>query len=93
MVKLKEEYEQKFRELGFIEAPDPQFPWEKDIISMEQIEELGLYNSEVPKLLWGSTGINKGFCIFTGDSFVWINATTPEQAVEFANQIVAFEPQ
>ena len=92
-VELKKEHEAKFIALGFVKSNDPDFPWERSIISDEVIEEMDLRDEEVPKLLWGSTGINKGFCIFVPEHFIWISAGTPEQAIEFANQIVAFEPQ
>lgn len=93
MVELKKEHEANFIALGFVKTNDPEFPWEKSIISEEVIEEMDLREDEVPKLLFGSTGINKGFCIFVPEHFIWINASTPEQAIEFSNQIVAFEPQ
>jgi hypothetical protein len=92
-VKLKKEHQAKFMSLGFAMSNDPEFPWEKSIVSAEVIEEMGLREDEVPKLLYGSTGINKGFCIFVPEHFIWINSSTPEEAIEFANQIVAFEPQ
>ena len=59
--------------------------------SEEEIEENGLDEDDVPKLLFGNTGINKGFCIYTGVHFVWLNCQTPEEAVKFSESIVAFE--
>lgn len=85
--------DEQFLSLGFKkDIEDPMFFYSKDLISEEVAEEYDLSEDEMPKLLFGSTGINRGFCVYTGETFVWINAQTPQEAVDFASQIVAFEP-
>ena len=37
-------------------------------------------------------GVGSGFAIYTGAHFIWPDCTTPEDAVNFANKIVSFEP-
>ena len=49
-VELKKEHESKFIYLGFIKSNDPEFQWEKSIISEETIEEMGLLEDEVPNI-------------------------------------------
>ena len=82
----------KFLKLGFVkDEQDPMFYYVKDLVSDEEIEENGLDKEDVPKLLYGSTGINRGFCIYTGVHFVWLNFSEPKDAIEFSEKIVAFE--
>ncbi len=84
--------EKDFIENGFRKVEnDPCFHFEYDLISKETIIELGLDNNEIPMLLFGDTGTNKGFCVFTGYCFVWINVTSPKQAVEFSKGFRNFE--
>lgn len=82
-----------FLKAGFVEDKTyPMFMYEKSLIPDDVIEENELEEYEVPKLLFGDTGINSGFCIYTGDHFVWFNAESPQDAVEFADRITSFEP-
>lgn len=85
--------DEKFLALGFVkDETDPQFHYEFSIIPQDQIEENGLSEDEVPKLLIGNSGLNSGACIYTGEHFVWFACGTPEEAIEFAKKIVAIEP-
>ena len=81
-----------FLKHGFIEKTDPLFKYRKELVSQEQIEENYLDEEDVPALLFGTTGINSGFCIYTGEHFVWLNVETPREAVAIAEIITAFEP-
>ena len=84
--------DEKFLPLGFEKDEiDPRFFYVKSLVSEEEIEENGLDEDDVPKLLFGNTGINKGFCIYTGVHFVWLNCQTPEEAIKFSESIVSFE--
>ena len=86
-------HDDKFLSLGFKkDIEDPMFFYAKPLISDEVAEENDLSEDEIPCLLFGNSGMNKGFCVFTGAHFVWIGAQTPEEAIEFSKQIVAFEP-
>ncbi len=71
---------------------DFMFPFSKQLVSKEEIKANELEEEEIPYLLFGNSGLNKGFCIYTGEHFVWINVTTPAEAVEFASKIISFEP-
>ncbi|RLZ08575.1 hypothetical protein [Faecalibacter macacae] len=64
----------------------------KDDIKQEVMNENGLAEEDLPALLIGSTGINQGFCVYTGFCFVWLNITDPVEAIEYASKIVSFEP-
>lgn len=83
---------EEFIKEGFKEDKDPMFKFRKELVSEQQIEENGLAIDEIPCLLFGSTGINSGFCVYTGEHFIWLNAQTPKEASEIADKIVAFEP-
>jgi hypothetical protein len=83
---------QDFIDNGFTLEDDELFSFRKELISNEEIEANQLESADVPALLFGNTGINKGFCIYTGMHFVWLKSTTTiKEAVEFAENIVAFE--
>lgn len=81
----------KFLPLFDKDYEDPMFPYFKYLVADEKVIELNEDGENIPTLLYGSTGINTGFCIYTGEHFVWFNAETPEEAVEFASKITAFE--
>ena len=83
--------EQDFWNSNFEKDDDPMFPFRKRLISEQDAEENGIPDDEIPCLLYGSTGINKGFCIYTGEHFIWLNSNTVEDAVKIAETIVAFE--
>ena len=84
--------DEKFLPLGFEkDETDPMFFYVKSLVSEEEIEKNGLDEDDVPKLLFGNTGRNIGFCIYTGVHFVWLNCQTPEEAVKFSESIVSFE--
>lgn len=92
----KEEFykqnDEKYLSLGFEkELDDPMFGYSKSLIPEDIIEENDLEEDDVPKLLIGDSGSNKGFCIYTGSHFIWLSCQTPEDAIAFANQIVSFE--
>ena len=61
---------------------DPLTLYEKPLILDWDEEE-----DEQPTLFFGTDGINTGFGLFLGCSVIWINATTPQEAVEFVNKI------
>ena len=84
--------DETFLPLGFVkDVEDPLFHYTLDLATKEAIEENELEQEDIPKLLYGSTGINSGFCIYTGMHFVWLNIDNPEEAVRFSNKISAFE--
>lgn len=80
-----------FLKAGFVADNDPMFKFRKELLSEKQIIESNLEEDEVPCLLFGNSGINKGFCIYTGEHFVFFNAESPDEAVEFSEKITAFE--
>ena len=81
-----------FLKAGFIDERNSVFKFRKELINWDEIENKELEFNEIPCLLYGNTGTNKGFCIYTGDNFMFFNARTPEEAVEFENKIISFEP-
>ena len=70
---------------------DPMFLYTYDLVDDDTKIEIILDEDEEPKLLFGDTGINSGFCIYTGEHFVWFQADSPSDAIEFAKRITAFE--
>jgi hypothetical protein len=81
-----------FLPLGFTkDEEDPLFYYSINLASEEAIEENELEEQDIPKLLYGSTGINSGFCIYTGMHFVWLNIGEASEALEFSKKISAFE--
>lgn len=81
-----------FIEAGFTEdEADPEFPFFKNLPTDEEIAEKELEGDDIPKLLYGESGSNSGFCIWTGMQFIWFNASTIAEAEEFADKITAFE--
>jgi hypothetical protein len=89
---LFETNDKKFLPLGFKkDEHDPMFYYSKSLIEQSLIDENEMDDEDVPQLLYGTTGINTGFCIYTGYHFVWLNCTTPEEAISVAEKIVAFE--
>lgn len=92
----KEEFfstnDKKFLPLGFKkDEQDPMFYYSKPLIEQDVIDENEIEDDEVPALLYGTTGINQGYCIYTGAHFVWLNCLTPEDAISVAERVVAFE--
>ena len=88
--------DEKFLPLGFkrIEDNDPMFFYKYDLIEQSVIEESELEEDDVPCLLVGNTGINKGICLSSGDMFIWINGVeSVEQAIEWSSKITNFEPK
>jgi hypothetical protein len=85
--------EQEFCKNGFVKCDDESvFKFRKELIDLSEVDENDLESIDTPVLLFGNTGINRGFCIYTGSCYVWINATTIESAIDFANMIVSIEP-
>ncbi len=83
---------EKFLPLGFKrELDDPMFYYEYSLIPEEVVSENDLAEEDIPKLLFGDSGTNKGFCIYTGTHFIWLDCGTPEYAIEIAKNITAFE--
>lgn len=76
---------------GFKKENDPLFPYRKELIDEGEIIETNLQGEDVPCLLFGSTGVNTGFCIYTGENFVWLNTIDVKEAVGISNKIAAFE--
>ncbi|WP_233862673.1 hypothetical protein [Tenacibaculum piscium] len=84
--------EQDFLDSGFIkDMEDPMFKFRKELIEDIDIERLNLSFNEIPALLYGATTVNKGFCIYTGSHFVFLNFDNVKEAVSFSEKIVAFE--
>ena len=84
--------DKKFLGLGFQKDEiDPMFYYTKSLVSDEEIEESEIEEDDIPKLLYGTTGINSGFCIYTGLNFVWLNCQTPEEAIKVSEYVVAVE--
>lgn len=77
---------------GFKATDDIMFPYEYELVSKEKAAEYGLAKNEVPTLLFGTSGINHGFCIYTGEHFIWINAAEIQEAIAFSEKIIAIEP-
>ncbi|WP_433863197.1 hypothetical protein [Sphingobacterium thalpophilum] len=86
-----EQNDSKFLPLFNKDYEDPMFPYFKHLVDDEKVIELNEDGEDIPTLLYGSTGINSGFCIYTGAHFIWFNADSPEEAVAFARKITAFE--
>ena len=87
------ENDDKFLPLGFVKDEiDPMFYYKKILASDEAIEENDFDEDSIPSLLFVNTGINRGFCIYTGEHFVWLDCATPEEADAISKHIVAFEP-
>ena len=86
---MKAEY---LLEAGFIKDNDPMFPFRKELIDEQTAIELGLHDDDIPCLLFGDSGVNRGFCIYTGEHFIFFNASSPKEAIEFAEKVTAFEP-
>ena len=89
--------EKNLLEAGFVKSSSMihfyiGFPYRKELVPIEEIEDNDLEDEDVPCLLFGNSGINKGFCIYTGAHFVFFNASNPKEAVEWAEKIIAFEP-
>ena len=89
-----EKYGEEFIKAGFKQTgeEDILMLYKYPLVSDEQAEENDIASDEIPALLFGSTGMNNGFCIFTGSMFIWLNVETPQEAVDFANKISVFEP-
>jgi len=92
----KEEFykknDDKFLALGFEkDETDLFFAYFLHLIPADVREEYDLEDDDAAKLLIGDTGLNKGFCIYTGSHFIWLTCGTPEEAIELTKQITAFE--
>lgn len=84
--------EKELLNAGFEKEDHPLFPFKKDLIDKEYIIENELDEDSMPVLLYGTTGINTGFCVYTGEHFIFFNAKNPKDAVEWAEKITDFEP-
>lgn len=85
-------YDPDFLPLGFEKVEEPSFYYAKKLIPQAVIDENDLEEDEIPELLFGDTGLNKGFCIYTGEHFIFFAAENASQAVQWAEKILAFEP-
>lgn len=83
--------EQELLEAGFVNDKDPMFPYRKELIEWDEAEQLDLNIEDIPCLLFGDSGINRGFCIYTSEHFIFFNAENAKQAVEWAEKITNFE--
>ena len=84
--------DEKFLGLGFQkDEQDPFFYYYMNLANSEEVQDKGFDDDDMPKLLFGNTGVNKGFCIYTGLHFVWLGCGTPEEAIKVSENIVAFE--
>ncbi len=84
--------EKDFLEAGFLKTEDNLFLYSKELVSKKEAEKHDIEEDEIPTLVFGTTGIGVGFAIYTGAHFIWLDCTTPEEAVNFADKIVSFEP-
>ena len=88
----KTPFMKKMEENGFIyDMKAPVFQFRKELIDPKTIKKNNLNPEDVPCVLYGQNPMNSGFCIYTGYCFVWIDATTPKQAVKFAKKIICIE--
>lgn len=77
---------QDFINAGFTESEDPQFKFQYSLANPE--EE---YDGDPPAVLFDV--VSNQFCVTDGEAmFIYINSTTPAEAVEWANNISHFEP-
>jgi len=84
--------DKSFLPLGFKkDEHDPMFYYSKLLIEQEVIDKHEIEDDAIPALLYGDTGVNHGFCIYTGYHFVWLNCLTPEDAISVSEKIVSFE--
>lgn len=84
--------EKDFLDNGFsYDKSEPMFKFRKELITKEVIKENNLEFNEIPALLYGTTGVNTGFCIYTGEHFLFLNVDNVKEAVAFSEKIVAFE--
>lgn len=84
--------EEDFLRAGFKKTEDRTFPYRKELVSWDEVERNDLDYDHIPAIMYGYTGINSGFCVYTGSHFIWLSCHTPDDAVEFASRIVSFEP-
>lgn len=72
---------------GFKPMDDPQFKFNYDLSAVgEEYESV-----DPPAILWDN--ITGRFCVTDGEMmFIYFNAASPEEAVEWANKITEFEP-
>jgi len=90
--KFYEQNDDKFLPLFEKDLEDPFFPYFKKLVDEETERYLIEEEESIPTLLFGNSGLNNGFCIATGQHFVWFNAESPQDAWEFAQRITSFEP-
>lgn len=84
--------EKDFLDNGFQSDDDPFFKWSKQLVEPSEMERCELDFDENPTLLFGSTGLNAGFCLYTGAHFIWLNSATIEDAVALAEKVISIEP-
>lgn len=76
---------QDFLNAGFTESEDPQFKFEYSL--KKENEE---YENDGPAILFDV--VMNQFCITDGEvMFIYFNAETPAEAVEWANKVTHFE--
>jgi Zn-dependent peptidase ImmA (M78 family) len=90
-MEMNKQFEKDLLEAGFVKDKDPMFPYKKELIECDEVEELDLYIDDIPCLLFGNSGINKGFCVYTSEHFIFFNASNPKEAVKWAEKITNFE--
>jgi hypothetical protein len=85
-----EEVDKLFLDAGFKKIEDPMFFWEFRLTDEEStMSDFDEDNN--PAILYGDTGVNKGFCLYVADCYIWLNVTNPKEAVEFASNLKAVE--
>ena len=79
---------QDLLDAGFKHQDDPQFHFEYDLSDKTDTEQEHDYK---PALLWD--GLIGQFCVTDGEAmFIYFNADSPADAVEWANRITSFDP-
>lgn len=78
---------QDLLDAGFTKSNDPQFIFEYDLSEKTETFEEHDYK---PALLWDN--IMSQFCITDGEvMFIYFNAESPTEAVEWANKVTHFD--
>lgn len=73
---------------GFTQSEDPQFKFEFKI-EFEN-DEVSEEMETTPVLLWDN--VNARFCLYEGNTFIYLNTQDPKKAIEWVNAISHFEP-
>lgn len=79
--------QEELTEAGFVKSTDPQFVYEFDLSDNTDTFEEHDYK---PALLWDNIACQ--FCVTDGEvMFIYFNAISPKEAIEWASKITMFE--